>query len=280
LDQIEVPGPEDLHNACTDVTKAYMLFFERSGQFMNREAEFIHNTWGDTEAERNLALDMLRNENLDISNVDGIPEFLKSRSYLSEVVDRIGGSLDDDERTTIIEATRQRGYDQNARYLNCSCCGMGNFRSSFERFNCVDIPTIISNDSPLKLLVLSEEEVTNYLNHGDFKCIYNVVQQPFADSLYFFLIPNLCEVDCISLTLKATFCDHCYLNLWSQKKLPKLCVKSCDLMNFLAFPGIRQLTALEMLILSPIKLYGLKYMICENGNSSFSFSGQWECQCN
>jgi hypothetical protein len=45
------------------------------------------------------------------------------------------------------------------------------------------------------------------------------------------------------------------------------------LMDFLAFPDIKELSTLELLILSPIRLYGLKYLICENGKESFSFSG-------
>ena len=265
LDQVEVPLPNDLRNACTDLTAAYMLFCERSGQFLNREVDYIHTVWGDAN-EKLDAVEMLK---LD---PEQIPILLQNNSHILKVVERIGKPLTDDEITDLIELARFHGYDQNARYLNCSCCGMGNYASGSEKFHRIGIPNSLQNDSLFALLVLSAEEIAEYQSHGEFCCIFNIFQHPFAENLFLHLIPKLCEVDFDSFSVFATFCDSCFKNL-RLSKLPKFCAKTCDLMNFQAFPGIRKLTTLELLILSPIRLYGLKYLICENGTSSFNFTG-------
>jgi hypothetical protein len=57
LDQVEVPLPNDLRNACTDLTAAYMLFCERSGQFLNREVDYIHTVWGDANEKLEVSED-------------------------------------------------------------------------------------------------------------------------------------------------------------------------------------------------------------------------------
>ena len=265
MEQVEVPLPNDLRNACTDLTAAYMLFCERSGQFLNREVDYIHTVWGDAN-EKLDAVEMLK---LD---PEQIPILLQNNSHILKVVERIGKPLTDDEITDLIELARFHGYDQNARYLNCSCCGMGNYASGSEKFHRIGIPNSLQNDSLFALLVLSAEEIAEYQSHGEFCCIFNIFQHPFEENLFLHLIPKLCEVDFDSFSVFATFCDSCFKNL-RLSKLPKFCAKTCDLMNFQAFPGIRKLTTLELLILSPIRLYGLKYLICENGTSSFNFTG-------
>jgi len=267
LDQIEVPRPEDLHNACTDLTTAYMLFCERSGQFMNREADYIHTVWGDDANEKDDLRQMLK---LD---PEQIPELLRSNSHIVNVVDRIGKPLTDADKTDIINFTRSKGYDQSAVYLNCSCCGMGNYFTDSKNFNRVNIPTRQEIDSSIFIsLVLSKEEIAEYLSHGVFKCVFNVYQHPFEENLFLYLIPRFCEVDQKTSIPFTIFCKPCF-QILRVRQLPKFCVKNCDLMDFLAFPDIKELSTLELLILSPIRLYGLKYLICENGKESFSFSG-------
>ena len=253
-----------------------MLFFERSGLFVSREAEYIHSVFNCTSNDHELSIrKLLKDPMLDIQDGETLPELLKQHTHILEVASRIGEPLRDGDITNLIKLTRQKGYDQNARYFNCACCGMGHYDCKAEPFFEWHIPGIYNEKTfpkYLQDLLLSDAEIAEYEGRGEFKCIYNVLEHPGADNLFYYLIPNLCEIDQTTGVVKAKFCNGCANSLWEKGQAPKLSVKYCDLLNFSRYPGMRQLTPLEMLILSPIKLYGLKYLICESG-VTFNFSG-------